>query len=164
MAIFPKAGRPLARPPGTRGARARPPLARAAANGPARAAPARSRPREAWLSLAGVSASGLRELGPALPRTAAQQGGPRLRPETAKPRAGRAPIWGESRGPRPSMNSAPRTPPGASHTGSVWSWAAAASAWLGTGLQGPRGSGKRPSHPNHVGGGVTSSATPATSA
>lgn len=76
-----------------------------------------------------------------------------MRPETAKPRAGRAPIWGESRGPRPSVNSAPRTPPGASPTGSVWSRAAAAGAWLGTGWQGPRGSGERPSHPRHVGGG-----------
>lgn len=46
------------------------------------------------------------------PGTAAQQGGPGLRPETAKPGEGRAPIRGESLGPRPCGSCAPHAPRG----------------------------------------------------
>lgn len=84
------------------------------------------------------------------PGTVAQQGGPALRPETAKPGAGRTPIWGESRGPRPSGFCAPHAPR---------SFPYRLRGKLGrrstcqAGDRIPRGSGERPPHPSHVVGG-----------
>lgn len=140
----------MARPPGTRGARGPPAPSRRL-----RQPPRPRRPRvletraRAWP--AGVAASGVRAIGPAL---VLQQGGPGLRPETARPqgaapRAGVSPVAPA----RSSVNSAPRTPPGAFSTGSGRIRASAAAAWLGRGRQVPRGSGERPSRRDHMGGG-----------
>lgn len=152
MAIFPKAGRLLACPPGTRGARG-PPAPNPRLRQPhlprcPRVLETRAR---AWP--AGVAAEWRAGDRPC-PAPVLQQGGPGLRPETARPqgaapRAGVSPVAPA----RPSVNSAPRTPPGAFPTGSGQIWASAAAAWLGRGRQGPRGSGERPSLRDHVGGG-----------
>lgn len=133
------------------GSGARPPLARASANRPARAAPACSRPgRGPGLRGRGEWLAGDRPC----PAPVLQQGGPGLRPETARPqgaapRAGVSPVAPA----RSSVNSAPRTPPGTFSTGSGRIRASAAAAWLGRGRQVPRGSGERPSRRDHVGGG-----------